>query len=80
MALGARPRSAYRLILGEVGRLVAAGTALGIAGSLAAAGLIRGLFFGRNKRICGSHPCLATCELPSGTSCGLREPSRRVAF
>jgi predicted permease len=46
MALGARPESVYRLILGEVGRLVTAGTALGIAGSLAAARLIRGLFFG----------------------------------
>src|SRR5262245_48811027 len=88
MALGARPRSVYRLILGEVGRLVAAGTALGIGGSLAAARLIRGLFYGmspwdisnRNNRICGSHLCLAICELLSGTSCGFRQRSRHVAF
>src|SRR5262245_18482248 len=88
MALGGRPRSVYRLILGEVGRLVAAGTALGIGGSLAAARLIRGLFYGmspwdisnRNNRICGSHLCLAICELLSGTSCGFRQRSRHVAF
>jgi macrolide transport system ATP-binding/permease protein len=36
----------YGLILGEVSRLVAAGTALGIGGSLAATRLIRGLFYG----------------------------------
>jgi len=46
MALGADPGSVYRLILGEASRLVGAGTALGIGGSLAAATLIRGLFYG----------------------------------
>jgi ABC-type antimicrobial peptide transport system permease subunit len=46
MALGARPGSVYRLIFKEVGRLVAAGTVVGSVGSLAAARLIRGLFFG----------------------------------
>jgi len=46
MALGADPASVYRLILGEASRLVGAGTALGIGGSLAAATLIRGLFYG----------------------------------
>ena len=40
MALGADPGSVYRLILGEASRLVGAGTALGIGGSLAAATLI----------------------------------------
>jgi predicted permease len=45
MALGAAPASVYRLILGEAGRLVGAGAFLGIAGSLAAATLIRGLFY-----------------------------------
>jgi macrolide transport system ATP-binding/permease protein len=46
MALGADPRSVYRLILGEAGRLVGAGAVLGIGGSLAAATLIHGLFYG----------------------------------
>ena len=45
MALGARPGSVYRLIFGEVSRLIAAGTVLGIGGSLSAARLIRGLFY-----------------------------------
>jgi ABC-type antimicrobial peptide transport system permease subunit len=46
MALGAEPRSVYRLILTEAARLVGAGALLGIAGSLAAATLIRGLLYG----------------------------------
>jgi macrolide transport system ATP-binding/permease protein len=49
MALGARPTSVYQLILGEVSGLVAAGTILGITGSLFAARLIRGLFFGMSS-------------------------------
>ncbi|MGA2599588.1 MAG: FtsX-like permease family protein [Bryobacteraceae bacterium] len=46
MALGAEPWSVYRLILIEAARLVGAGALLGIAGSLAAATLIRGLLYG----------------------------------
>ncbi len=46
MALGAEPASVYRLILTEAARLVGAGALLGIAGSLAAAALIRGLLYG----------------------------------
>ena len=45
IALGADPVSVYRLILGEATRLVGAGAALGIGGSLAATTLIRGLFY-----------------------------------
>jgi macrolide transport system ATP-binding/permease protein len=46
MALGAAPGSVCRLIVEEAARLVGLGTVLGIGGSLAAAALIRGLFFG----------------------------------
>ena len=46
MALGARPGAVYRLILKEAGRLIAAGIALGLICSAAAATLLRGLLFG----------------------------------
>jgi len=46
IALGAQRRSVYRLILQEAGWLAAIGIALGIACSVAAAALIRGLLFG----------------------------------
>lgn len=46
MALGAGPRSVYQLIFGEAARLVGAGTVLGIGGSIAAATLIRGVYYG----------------------------------
>jgi predicted permease len=46
MALGAQPRSVYRLILSEAGWLTAMGIGMGMAGSVAAASLMRGLLFG----------------------------------
>src|SRR5262249_17819165 len=45
-ALGARPGSIVRMILGEGGRLIAFGSAAGTGCSLAAASLMRGLLFG----------------------------------
>ncbi len=46
MALGAQTASVYRLILKEAGWLTAVGIAMGLAGSVAAATLMRGLLFG----------------------------------
>jgi len=46
MALGAQRGSVYELILKEAGRLTAVGIALGLAGSVLAATLMRGLLFG----------------------------------
>jgi len=46
MALGAQTASVYRLILKEAGWLTAAGIAIGLAGAVGAATLMRGLLFG----------------------------------
>jgi ABC-type antimicrobial peptide transport system permease subunit len=46
MALGADRSSVYQLILKEAVRLTAAGIAIGLACSVAAATLMRGLLFG----------------------------------
>jgi predicted permease len=46
MALGAQRGSVYRLILNEAGRLIVIGVALGLAGSVVAAMLMRKLLFG----------------------------------
>jgi ABC-type antimicrobial peptide transport system permease subunit len=46
MALGAQPGTVYRLILKEAGWLIAAGIAIGLVCSVAAATLLRGLLFG----------------------------------
>jgi ABC-type antimicrobial peptide transport system permease subunit len=46
MALGAQPSSVYGLILREAAWLAAVGIAIGLACSIAAAALIRGLLFG----------------------------------
>src|SRR5579863_2130363 len=45
IALGAQPRSIYRLILGEAGRLIAVGAVMGLGVSIAATTLLRGLLF-----------------------------------
>jgi macrolide transport system ATP-binding/permease protein len=46
MVLGAQTASVYRLILKEAGWVTAVGIAMGLAGSVAAATLMRGLLFG----------------------------------
>jgi predicted permease len=46
MALGAQAGAVYRLILKEAGWLIVVGIAMGLAGSIAAATLMRGLLFG----------------------------------
>lgn len=46
MALGAQRRSVYRLVLGDAGRLVSLGTALGVASAVGLATLMRQVLFG----------------------------------
>jgi predicted permease len=46
MALGAQRSSVYKLILGEAGKLVGMGIALGLGGAVGAAMLMRSLLFG----------------------------------
>lgn len=46
LALGARPVSLLRLVVGEAARLALAGVAIGLLGTLAAARLLRGLLYG----------------------------------
>jgi ABC-type antimicrobial peptide transport system permease subunit len=46
MALGAQAGSVYRLILKEAGWLILVGIGMGLAGSIGAATLMRGLLFG----------------------------------
>jgi putative ABC transport system permease protein len=49
-ALGAQPAQIIRMIVGGGARLVAAGTAVGIAGAMALSGLLKGLLFGVGPR------------------------------
>ncbi len=46
MAIGARRRTVYQMILGEAGRLTVAGVALGLLGAVGAATLLRSMLFG----------------------------------
>jgi predicted permease len=46
MALGARPRDIFRLVIGQGMRMVTAGLVLGAAGALASASVLSGLLFG----------------------------------
>ena len=78
MALGARRASVYRLILNEAGKLIAAGTGIGLVCSVAAATVLRGLLFGvRSWDI----PTLAAVAAVLGVSSLLASyvPARRAA-
>jgi len=46
IALGAQPRTVYRLILSQAGRLIAVGVVLGLAAAVVAAGFMSSLLFG----------------------------------
>jgi macrolide transport system ATP-binding/permease protein len=78
IALGAQRRSVYELVLGEAGRLIALGTVLGLACSVAAATLMRGLLFGVRS---WDVPTLAMVALVLATSALVASylPARRAA-
>jgi macrolide transport system ATP-binding/permease protein len=78
MALGAQPGSVYRLILKEAAWLITAGVVLGLACSVAAATLIRGLLFGVRS---WDVPTLAAVAGLLGVSAFLASfvPARRAA-
>ncbi len=78
MALGAQRATVYRLILGEAGRLTAAGIVLGIAGSLATATMLRTMLFGVRS---WDPPTLIAVAIALGGSALLASylPARRAA-
>jgi predicted permease len=78
IALGAERGSVYELILGEAGRLIAIGIVTGLACSVAAATLLRGLLFGVRS---WDVPTLASVAAVLGTSALLASyvPARRAA-
>jgi ABC-type antimicrobial peptide transport system permease subunit len=78
IALGAQPRAIYELILSEAARLIAVGTVLGVAGSVAAAGLMRGLLFNIRS---WDPPTLAVVAAVLGAAALLATlvPARRAA-
>ena len=78
MALGARPATVYRLILKEAGWLIAAGIAIGLVCSVAAATLLRTLLFGVRA---ADPETLAAVAVVLGISAVLASyiPARRAA-
>jgi ABC-type antimicrobial peptide transport system permease subunit len=78
MALGAQPKSVYRLILKEAGWLTGIGIALGLACCVPAATLMRHLLFGVSS---WDVPTLAAVAVVLGISALLASfiPARRAA-
>ncbi len=78
MALGAARGSVVRLVLGEAGRMIAAGLAAGLLGSVVAAWLMRKLLFGTAA---WDAPTLAEVALVLGASALAASwmPARRAA-
>jgi macrolide transport system ATP-binding/permease protein len=78
MALGAGRSSVYRLILREAGRLITAGMTIGLACSVAAATVMRGLLFGVSS---WDLPTLSSVAAVLGLSALLASyiPARRAA-
>jgi macrolide transport system ATP-binding/permease protein len=78
MALGAERSNVYRLVISEAGRLIVSGVALGLAGSVPAALLMRSLLFGVRawdpSTLAGVALVLALCALLASYL-----PARRAA-
>ena len=78
MALGAQPGAVYRLILGQAGFVAAVGIVIGLACSVPAAGLLRGLLFGVQSwdvaTLIGVAVVLGVCALAASYL-----PARRAA-
>ena len=78
MALGAQPRSVYRLILKEAGWLTAFGILMGLVCSVAAATLMRGLLFGVRSWDVATLAAVA-CVLGISAMLASFVPARRAA-
>ena len=78
MAVGAQRSAIYQLLLKEAGLLVVVGIVVGLAGSLAAASLMRGLLFGTQTweaaTLAAVATLLATCAVLASYI-----PARRAA-
>ncbi|MGA3017868.1 MAG: hypothetical protein ABSF62_12175 [Bryobacteraceae bacterium] len=79
MALGAQPRSVYRLILREALWLTGFGIVIGLVCSVAAATLIRGLPFGVRSQNIDNAEYRRSCRFVSAARSRTARPAARLA-
>jgi macrolide transport system ATP-binding/permease protein len=78
MALGATRKSVYQLVLGEAGKLIGVGVALGLAGAVGAAMLMRSVLFGVQAWDAGTLTAVALL-LAASAMLASYFPARRAA-